>query len=676
MLSSLFFPGLAELLTGVLAISFGVYVALHDHEKPANFLFFMFCLVITGRCIGDGGSKLIAWLYGTVSHPILNLNLFFSSFIATVGMHLCLAFPAGYPKWLKKWQVFLIYLPATFLAFKGLTDLGFFFDDFLIEGGKLVKVRNQGYLIFTANTFLMMIGSITTFVLKFRYAENPLIKNQIRSVIPGVWIGGLITIFPGLVLSYFGYHISAAEVGMLTILAFIGLGVIRYQAFDVKTAIHYTLFWLLSFVVFTAPIVTIPLVTNIEDISTPWKIRVGLMAWGGLSVLYFYFLNQSVFPKIRDFTLRRKVALEKEAATFLTEGEACGNLEELRDLLQKTLKSALYATDVQVYLKDSQGFYHKENSEKQDLPESFIQELTQLPNLVTVKHIAKLNAPSDLLLTYQLIHKLEAKGQLFGWILVNEKRTLKPYTADDTRFFTTIATLTASMLVRFYQLNKAKQVTSEIIHELKNTSVGLEYTVANLASKQHLTDEEKEMLQEVLIEMGKLHKFSRKHLSSEMVDKVEDVETAPILLNDLIREVSVPLRTKLEEKSINLRANFKSDFLLFGDNALLKIVIVNLIENAIKFLDKPEDIVVEAEETETLTTIHIIDKGPGFSDAHKHLAKSWLDGEGKYMSSGFGLSLCQKIVQKHGGQIRIISAEGAGTTVSVELPKVREAIAQ
>ena len=107
MLSSLFFPGLAELLTGILAISFGIYVALHDHEKPANFLFFMFCLVITGRCIGDGGSKLIAWLYGTVSEPILNLNLFFSSFIATVGMHLCLAFPAGYPKWLKKWQVFL-----------------------------------------------------------------------------------------------------------------------------------------------------------------------------------------------------------------------------------------------------------------------------------------------------------------------------------------------------------------------------------------------------------------------------------------------------------------------------------------------------------------------------------------------------------------------------------------
>jgi two-component system, OmpR family, sensor histidine kinase KdpD len=107
------------------------------------------------------------------------------------------------------------------------------------------------------------------------------------------------------------------------------------------------------------------------------------------------------------------------------------------------------------------------------------------------------------------------------------------------------------------------------------------------------------------------------------------------------------------------------------DFTLMVQVIVNLLENAIKY--SPEDSLIEVTATVdgTNTRLQILDRGAGIpsEDLSRVFDKFYRVQRPESVSgTGLGLSISKGIVEAHGGEIRATNREGGGTILEVELP--------
>jgi signal transduction histidine kinase len=111
-----------------------------------------------------------------------------------------------------------------------------------------------------------------------------------------------------------------------------------------------------------------------------------------------------------------------------------------------------------------------------------------------------------------------------------------------------------------------------------------------------------------------------------------------------------------------------------GDEALVKILIQNLVDNAIKFsLADSKPVVVSLRETDEGVQVLIDDDGPGIpADLAEKVLEPFVKinpARGHRAGYGLGLNLCQRIVQSQGGSIEIQQREPRGTRVVLNLQK-------
>jgi two-component system sensor histidine kinase/response regulator len=144
-----------------------------------------------------------------------------------------------------------------------------------------------------------------------------------------------------------------------------------------------------------------------------------------------------------------------------------------------------------------------------------------------------------------------------------------------------------------------------------------------------------------------------------------------VTIRPLIHQIFDDLRQAATGEPVQLQVGALPD--AFADPPLLKQVFVNLLSNAIKFsglVSKPfvtVDGLLKAGEC----VYSVADNGAGFDMAHAdQLFKMFhrLQGAAKYPGTGIGLSIVQRIVERHGGVISAQSAPGAGAKFTFTLP--------
>lgn len=124
---------------------------------------------------------------------------------------------------------------------------------------------------------------------------------------------------------------------------------------------------------------------------------------------------------------------------------------------------------------------------------------------------------------------------------------------------------------------------------------------------------------------------------------------------------------QLETKGINLVTEVPENTMIYADYDLIKLVLRNLIANAIKFTNSGSAIYIKSGKSDNDTyEIAVEDHGIGipekdrpkiFSDEHFTST-----GTNKEKGSGLGLNLCKEYVEKHGGSIWFITEVGKGST--------------
>ncbi|MDH7447653.1 tetratricopeptide repeat-containing sensor histidine kinase [Aquimarina sp. 2201CG14-23] len=147
------------------------------------------------------------------------------------------------------------------------------------------------------------------------------------------------------------------------------------------------------------------------------------------------------------------------------------------------------------------------------------------------------------------------------------------------------------------------------------------------------------------------------------------------LLKPIIAQIIYDYESILVSKNIQINNNTPSSIVVYADIESIKVVLRNLLDNAIKYSHTNGSIIFQTSIKEgKVCHLEIIDNGIGIT---KEKLKMITSGANTKMDSqtavsGFGLRLCKSLLQNNGGDLIISSKEGNGTNITVTLP-VKEA---
>ncbi len=214
-------------------------------------------------------------------------------------------------------------------------------------------------------------------------------------------------------------------------------------------------------------------------------------------------------------------------------------------------------------------------------------------------------------------------------------------------------------------------------HELKNPLTGLRAALANLNEAASPEDRQQasadarrdvERLQRLLADLRKLSELEERPVECLPVqvpgviqEAIEAAESLPAYQG---RQVSV------------LIANVPPLPPVVGDRDLLGLALFNLVDNALKFTAAGNAVQVRAREDGRSVVIEVADGGPGVpAEDLPHLFEELYRGANArgVPGSGLGLALASRIVELHGGSLKVSSRQGErqGTVFSLHLPAGR-----
>ncbi len=166
------------------------------------------------------------------------------------------------------------------------------------------------------------------------------------------------------------------------------------------------------------------------------------------------------------------------------------------------------------------------------------------------------------------------------------------------------------------------------------------------------------------------------------LDEISKLESGEQLLykenfviQNLIEDVFESLSIKAAEKNIktSIKKGCELPLTVFADKSKIRMVLSNLVENAIKYGKQNGNIVFSAYKTdEENVLIEISDDGYGIAEEHlsrifERFYRTDLARSRKEGGSGLGLSICKHVIEAHGRQIHVRSTQDVGTTFGFAL---------
>jgi light-regulated signal transduction histidine kinase (bacteriophytochrome) len=144
----------------------------------------------------------------------------------------------------------------------------------------------------------------------------------------------------------------------------------------------------------------------------------------------------------------------------------------------------------------------------------------------------------------------------------------------------------------------------------------------------------------------------------------------PVDLNEVLDVVYDDLQVRIEESDADVETGSLPR--VMGDPSQLRQVFQNLLSNAIEYSgDEPPRIDVSAERDGADWVVSVRDQGVGIDpdDADRIFEVfQRLHTHDEHPGTGIGLALCQRIVERHGGDIWVDAEPGEGATFSFTLP--------
>ncbi|MFM8842573.1 MAG: sensor histidine kinase [Actinomycetota bacterium] len=149
----------------------------------------------------------------------------------------------------------------------------------------------------------------------------------------------------------------------------------------------------------------------------------------------------------------------------------------------------------------------------------------------------------------------------------------------------------------------------------------------------------------------------------------------PIEMGAVVNEAIAQGETNAESRQITVERSDKHEAWVLGDREQLIMAVHNLIENAINYSPEGTRVSVELKSVDDVVEVDVVDQGIGIKEADLERiferfyrvdpARSRETG-----GTGLGLSIVKHVAQNHGGEVKVWSKVGVGSTFALRLPSV------
>ena len=242
------------------------------------------------------------------------------------------------------------------------------------------------------------------------------------------------------------------------------------------------------------------------------------------------------------------------------------------------------------------------------------------------------------------------------------------------------ATVTQAQLIEVQsqhleELNNLKNKLLLVIgHDLRGP-IGNLSSLTSMFDDGHLKEDEIVQVMRSISPVIKGAELTLKNLLewAESQIKGNNMQSACVTLAPVVDEVRNILKYAFDQKNIQFVNQAPADHIAMIDLNHLKVILRNLISNAIKFTPPKGQITVTSHLANNKITISVSDTGRGMTDeeierllsAKTHFTKPGTQGE---KGTGIGLLLCRELIELNGGELWLTSEVDRGTTFYFNLP--------
>jgi len=222
-------------------------------------------------------------------------------------------------------------------------------------------------------------------------------------------------------------------------------------------------------------------------------------------------------------------------------------------------------------------------------------------------------------------------------------------------------------LLQSEKLAAMGRLTSQIAHELNNPIYGIMNTLELLKTEISPESKRRRILDLSLSEIQRLSEMLRNMLS---FSKPEEEKRRPIKIDELIEGILLMMEKQMRESNIQVETSFDPDIPeIMASTNQMRQVMLNLIKNAKEAMPKGGNLFIRTGKEDNRVLIHIQDTGMGIpEEIRDKIFEAFFTTKQKVKGVGLGLSVCYGIIKDHGGEIKVESEEGKGTTFVISLP--------
>lgn len=217
----------------------------------------------------------------------------------------------------------------------------------------------------------------------------------------------------------------------------------------------------------------------------------------------------------------------------------------------------------------------------------------------------------------------------------------------------------------------------DVAHELR-TPLAVMLAGGEIMLKQNRSLEEyKDYITDVQEESKRLTHLSNQLLQLLRVNSNSTLESSPCDFSALCRNEIRKFQAYAEEKNVQLVDQISESIQIKAHSDSIVRLLQNLIKNAIDYTNQGGNVIVSLTVKESLANLMVTDTGVGIPQAmqtkifERFQTLDTSHTNQSQVGVGLGLSIVKEIVAQHKGTIKLISREGVGTTVAVNLPLYR-----
>ena len=269
-----------------------------------------------------------------------------------------------------------------------------------------------------------------------------------------------------------------------------------------------------------------------------------------------------------------------------------------------------------------------------------------------------------------------------GTVVLGRADGSRAFTSEDLRLATEVAARAALVLENVRLVDAERHATrlredalTIVAHDLRSPVNAIVLGATALPSQVHGRQ-------------GEVYRLARRSLltaARQMKRLLEDLvdagryaagwvprEREPVSLRSLVEELTQTYRVTAEQRGIRLELQTQGagDAAVEADAVRIHEALGNLVDNALKFTPRGGSVTVVAERSTHTARVVVKDTGCGIDEsALPHVFdRFWQARTSGRSGAGLGLFIARRIVEAHGGRIRVESRHGRGSVFQVELP--------